>query len=418
VDALVSQREYALDVVRRLRDAGHEALWAGGCVRDQLLGIAPKDYDVATSARPEQVRELFGHRRTLAIGASFGVISVLARKPLDPIEVATFRTDGTYLDGRRPESVAFSDARHDAQRRDFTVNGLFFDPIVEEVVDYVGGVADLEARVLRAIGDPQQRFAEDKLRLLRAVRFAATYSLALEPATLAAVQSMASQVSQVSGERIGAELRRIVTHASRALGARLLAQAELLLPILPELAPHAAADDALWQAALLRLDKLRQATVASGLAAFFYGMIAAPQMREVARRLKLSNKELERTAWLLEQLPVVMEAASLRWARLQRILVHEGAAELMELLAASVPADDASLARCRAELARAPESLNPPPLVTGDDLLRSGVRGGPYFAPLLEYLRDRQLEGELATRDAALAAAREWLARHATGDQR
>lgn len=414
----VSQREYALEVVRRLRDAGHDALWAGGCVRDQLLGIPPKDYDVATSARPEQVRELFGHRRTLAIGASFGVISVLARKPLDPIEVATFRTDGTYLDGRRPESVAFSDARHDAQRRDFTVNGLFFDPIAEEVVDYVGGVADLEARVLRAIGDPQQRFAEDKLRLLRAVRFAATYNLALEPATLAAVQAMASQVSQVSGERIGAELRRIVTHASRALGARLLAQAELLSPILPELTPHAAANDALWQASLARLETLPQATVASGLAAFFYGMIDASPMRDVGRRLKLSNKELERAAWLLAQLPVVMGAASLPWPRLQRLLVHEGAPELMELLAASVPADDASLMRCRTELARSPESLNPPPLVTGDDLLRNGIRGGRHFSPLLEYLRDRQLDGELASVEESLAAARKWLAEQPAGDQR
>jgi poly(A) polymerase len=213
-----SQREFALDVVKRLRDAGHNALWAGGCVRDQLLGLSPKDYDVATSALPDAVRDLFGRRRTLAVGASFGVITVLGGKPLEPIEVATFRTDGDYRDGRRPESVAFTDAEHDAQRRDFTINGLFYDPLEERVVDYVGGVADIEARVVRAIGDPRRRFGEDKLRMLRAVRFAATYGFALDPDTLAAIRDMAAGVTAVSGERIGGELRRVLTHRLRRRG--------------------------------------------------------------------------------------------------------------------------------------------------------------------------------------------------------
>ena len=407
-----TQRDFALDVVRRLRDAGHEALWAGGCVRDQLLGLPPKDYDVATSALPDQVRELFGRRRTLAIGAAFGVISVLAPKPLHPIDVATFRTDGNYLDGRRPESVAFSDAEHDAQRRDFTINGLFFDPVAGEVVDYVGGLADLKGRVLRAIGDPLQRFTEDKLRLLRAVRFAATYDLQIEPATLAAVRQMAEQVSQVSGERIGAELRRIVVHKSRAHGAKLLAAAELLPPILPELAPRAAANDAAWQASQARLARLADATVPSGFAALLYGMVEPLQLREVGRRLRLSNKEIERTAWLLEQLPSVQEATTLAWPRLQRLLIHEGRDELLALLAATGPASDAALERCREQIARPAEELNPPPLVTGNDLIRAGVKAGRQFALLLEHLRDRQLEGELALPAEAIVAARQWLAEH------
>ncbi len=410
MDEQPTQREFALDVVRQLRTAGHEALWAGGCVRDQLLGLPPKDYDVATSAHPDQVRELFGRRRTLAIGAAFGVIAVLARKPLHPIDVATFRTDGDYLDGRRPESVAFSDARHDAQRRDFTVNGLFFDPVAEEVVDYVGGVADLKARILRAIGDPLKRFSEDKLRLLRAVRFAATYDLALEPATLHAVQVMAAEVSQVSGERIGAELRRIVVHKSRARGAVLLAEAQLLPPILPELAPHAAANDELWQAALSRLEQLQHATVPLGFAALFFHMVGAAQVRGIGRRLRLSNKEIDRTAWLLEHLPPMLDAASLPWPRLQRLLIHDGRDELLALLAATRPADDAGLARCRAQLARPIEELNPPPLVTGDDLIRHGVRAGRQFSALLEHLRDRQLDREILTAEQAVAAARRWVA--------
>ena len=410
-----NQREFALDVVRQLRAAGHEALWAGGCVRDQLLGLPPKDYDVATSAHPDQVRELFGRRRTLAIGAAFGVISVQARKPLEPIEVATFRTDGNYLDGRRPESVAFSDARHDAERRDFTVTGLFFDPVAEKVVDYVGGVADLEARILRAIGDPLKRFSEDKLRLLRAVRFAATYDLALEPGTLGAVQAMAEQVSQVSGERIGAELRRIVVHASRALGAKLLSEAELLPPILPELAPHAADNSESWRAALDRLEKLREATVALGFAALFFGMVEAAQVRDVGRRLRLSNREIDRIAWLIEQAPAVLEAESLPWPRLQRLLIHEGRDELLALAASMRPADDAGLTRCRTALALPTEELNPPPLVTGDDLIRCGVRAGRQFSALLEHLRDLQLNGDLLTQDEAIAAAHRWLAEHPEG---
>jgi tRNA nucleotidyltransferase/poly(A) polymerase len=403
------QREFALDVVRRLRDAGHEALWAGGCVRDQLLGRQPKDYDVATSARPEAVRELFGRRRTLAVGAAFGVITVLGGRPLEPIEVATFRTDGDYHDGRRPETVAFTDAEHDAQRRDFTVNGLFFDPVAERVVDYVDGVADLEARIIRAIGDPRQRFAEDKLRLLRAVRFAATYGFSIDPATLAAVREMAGDVTEVSAERVAAELRRMLAHSSRRRGVELLAKADLLRPLLPELAEYAAARDAAWTDAVARLDRLGEADFPLALGALLAGAVDDVGARRVGRRLKLSNKEIDRTAWLVKSLPAIARAAEMPWPQLQRILAHDGGANLIALAEAALPAGDFGVARCRAELARPEHEWNPPPLVTGDDLIAHGLKAGRHFSELLEHLRDEQLAGRLQSRDEALAAARRWI---------
>ena len=214
-----SSREFATDVVRQLRAAGYVALWAGGCVRDLLLGRGAEDYDVATSATPEQVRTLFGKRRTLAVGESFGVIIVLPpSKTAEPVEVATFRTEGVYLDGRRPTEVAFSTPEEDAQRRDFTINGMFYDPIEQRVLDYVGGEADLHRKVLRAIGDPHARMTEDKLRMLRAVRFAATLEFELDPTTRAAVQLMAPEMRVVSAERIAQELHKVLAHRTRVRG--------------------------------------------------------------------------------------------------------------------------------------------------------------------------------------------------------
>ncbi len=198
-------REFAGEVVSRLKQAGHQALWAGGCVRDYLLGRVPKDYDVATDARPEEVRQIFGHRRTLAVGASFGVIVVRGPRGVADVEVATFRTEGPYLDGRRPESVTFATPEEDAKRRDFTINGMFFDPLAQQVLDYVGGERDLGAGIVRAIGDPHDRVREDKLRMLRAVRFAANLDFELDPITASAVREMADQLTVVSAERITQE---------------------------------------------------------------------------------------------------------------------------------------------------------------------------------------------------------------------
>jgi len=405
-----AQREFALKVVEQLRTAGHTALWAGGCVRDQLLGIEPKDYDVATSALPDQIRDLFGRRRTLAIGAAFGVISVLGSRASGAIEVATFRSDGEYLDGRRPATVHFTDAQHDAQRRDFTINGLFYDPVDQRVVDYVGGVADVEARVVRAIGDPHARFAEDKLRLLRAVRFAAAYEFSIDPATLEAMRAMAHQATAVSGERIGAEMRRVLTNAHRRRGVELLADSQLLSALCPELAPFAAPDDPRWQAALDRLAAVETVTLPACLAALFHDLVGEAEARATGRRWRLTNKEVDRTAWLVKHLPDLLRAAESPWPRVQRLLAHDGGAELLALAATMMPDDDPGLAHCRAQLAQGAETWNPAPLVTGDDLIAHGLKAGRHFAQLLDHLRDEQLEGRLATHDEALAEARRWIA--------
>ena len=204
------QRRFAAEVVHHLREAGFETYWAGGCVRDQLLGRTPKDYDVATSATPSQIRQLFGRRRTLAIGAAFGVITVRGPKEAGMVEVTTFRQDAAYSNGRHPDHVTFSSAREDASRRDFTINGLFYDPIEEQVIDFVGGRADLAAGVVRAIGQPRARFAEDKLRMLRAIRFSATFDFELEAETFSSVRQMAGEITVVSPERIAMEMRVIL----------------------------------------------------------------------------------------------------------------------------------------------------------------------------------------------------------------
>lgn len=409
----VTPREFALQVVAQLRDAGHVALWAGGCVRDQLLAREPKDYDVATSARPEQVREVFGKRRTLAIGASFGVIGVLGPRGQAPLEVATFRTDGDYRDGRRPESVAFTDAEHDAQRRDFTINGLFYDPVDERVVDYVNGQDDLAARIVRAIGDPRRRFTEDKLRLLRAVRFAAEFEFAIEPHTLAAIREMAPQINVVSGERIGAELRKILAGPRRALGVQLLRETELLEPLWPELAP-ALADDAARAAVLDRLAALRLPSAPAAAALASLGVVDGGAMRAISRRWKWTNKEGQLAAWLAEQLPRLRDDPALPWPALQRLLIDERAGELQVAVIAMLGEQHPLVERIAEALALPPEQLNPPPLLTGHDIRNAGLRPGHRFAALLEHLRDEQLLGRVTTPDEALAAARAWIERHAS----
>src|SRR5262245_19628556 len=227
-------RQFAVEVARKLGECGHQSLWAGGCVGAQRLGQTPKDYDVATDATPDRIREIFGKRRTLPIGAAFGVITVLGPREAGQLDVVTFRKDAAYSDGRHPDAVTFSDAEHDAQRRDFTINGLFYDPLEHRVIDYVGGQDDLKRGVVRAIGDPLARIAEDKLRMLRAVRFAARFGFTIEEATLSAIKQQAHELVIVSAERVATELRLILTHNSRSRGVELLAESGLLEVVLPE----------------------------------------------------------------------------------------------------------------------------------------------------------------------------------------
>ncbi|MEI8371170.1 MAG: CCA tRNA nucleotidyltransferase, partial [Planctomycetia bacterium] len=302
-------RQFAFDVVGRLREAGFQAFWAGGCVRDELLGRIPVDYDVATSAKPDEVREVFGRRRTLAVGAAFGVITVLGPRDqagsglrdAGQIEVATFRTDAAYTDGRHPAGVTFSSPEEDAQRRDFTINGLFLDPVTGVVHDYVGGREDLKAGVVRAIGVPAMRFGEDHLRMLRAVRFAAGFGFALDGETRAAIEKMTHLVTTVSPERIAAELRAMVSRPGRRRALELLDETGLAREVLMEVAPAAndAAALADWQQAARIIDALDEPDLSTALAALFERAGAA-SLRHAAARLRLSNREIKLACWLVD----------------------------------------------------------------------------------------------------------------------
>jgi poly(A) polymerase len=394
-----AQRAFALEIVQKLRTAAFESLWAGGCVRDELLGLTPKDYDVATSATPDQIRDLFGHRRTLPIGAAFGVVTVLGPRAAGQIEVATFRKDAAYSDGRHPDSVSFTDAEHDAQRRDFTINGLFFDPVENKVVDYVDGQADLQRRIIRAIGNPRLRLSEDKLRMLRAVRFAATFDFEIEADTLRAIQEMAGEINTVSAERIGMEIRRMLLDPRRAVALCLLRETNLLAHVLSEIADLPAD---VWQQMIARVEQLREPTLPLALAAVLL-VAEDADISEVGRRLRYTNKELDRATWLVNNLMTVAHAPSVPWPKLQRLLVHDGAAELIALLESITELQDPALAFCRERLAWPAERLNPKPLLDGGDLSRHGLPPGPEFSALLEQVRDAQLNGLVATRDEALA---------------
>jgi len=432
----MTERDFAIDVVRRLHDAGYQALWAGGCVRDELLGLAPKDYDVATDATPAQVRRVF--RRTIAVGMAFGVVEVLGpHGPEGPlkVQVATFRSDTTYSDGRHPDAVVFSSPREDALRRDFTINGMFFDPLESKLIDFVGGQDDLRARVLRAIGDPATRFAEDKLRLLRAVRFATCFDFTIDPATEAAVKAMAGQITVVSAERMAEELRRLLVHPRRARGVRLLDEAGLVPPLLPELlemkdlpqGPPEAPTGDLWDHVLRVLDLLGpEPSFPLALAAllhdvgkrrtvgrtpdrytFYYHEHVGRRMAgEICLRLKLSNAERERVEWLVEKHQFLCDTRQMRPSKLKMILGHPGIRELLALHRADALASGRStdhLDYCEQLLREWSEAdLHPPPLVTGHDLERLGLERGPLYKRLLDAVREAQLDGTVTTTAQAL----------------
>ncbi len=429
-------RQFATDVVTRLQSAGFQALWAGGCVRDLILEQEPSDFDVATDARPEEVMSLF--RRNVPVGASFGVVRVLGPEHMD-VEVATFRTDGAYLDGRRPESVEFADARRDAERRDFTINGMFLDPLGGEILDFVGGRADIDARVIRAIGDPVARFTEDKLRLLRAARFAARFGFTIETATRAAVEAMAGSVPVVAAERIAQELRKMLVHRSRAHGMALAMETGLLAAILPavaamrglEQAKPAQPDGDLWDHTRLVLDLLpthpsselafaallhdvgkpeTHAISVEGRATFHYHEQVGRRIAErIARDLKLANSERERIAWLVEFHQYLGDPLKLREAKLKRILAEPGIDDLLALHRADALATHGAAPNvdyCEAYLRDQPTGpINPTALLSGHDLARHGLKPGPRFKQYLEAVYEAQLERLVHSKREAL----EWL---------
>jgi poly(A) polymerase len=435
-----ASRDFAMRVVRRLVEAGYQSLWAGGCVRDLILGQTPTDYDVATAATPEQVMKVLPYR-SVPVGISFGVVRV--RDPRHPgveVEIATFRSDGAYVDGRRPESVVFSSPELDAARRDFTINGMFLDPLTNRLIDYVGGREDLERRVLRAIGDPSARFREDKLRLLRAVRLAARFRLQIESATTAAIRAMAGQVVTVSAERIAQELRRMLVHTSRTSAMELAMETGVLAAILPPVVrmkglfqgkPMQPEGD-LWDHTLLVLSLLPPDppfTVAfaallhdvgkPSTRVFQYGRYTFHNHEQAGARiadrlcrfLKLSNTERERITWLVAYHQYLGEAKRLRESKLKRMLAEPGIEELLTLHRADALAstgDTQHVDYCRYYLEAQPAGpINPPPLLTGHDLVRHGLTPGPQFKDLLDRIREAQLEGQIHSKKEAL----EWVDR-------
>jgi len=438
---LPALREGAAAIVRALRRAGHEAYWVGGCVRDLIRGIPPADFDIATSATPDEVEGLFP--RTVPVGASFGVILVV--EDGRPFEVATFRTEGGYADGRRPDTVRFAGAEEDVRRRDFTINGLLMDPETGGVIDRVGGQADLAARLIRTIGDPEARFGEDRLRMLRAVRFAANLDFVLEAETQAAIVRHAPVIAAVSAERIRGELTRILTEGGARRGMELLAATGLLRVILPEVQalrgvdqpPRFHPEGDVWVHTLRMLELLSEAPPADSRLAWavllhdagkavtrsedergvhFYGHVGEGVRiaADVLRRLRFSRTETEAVLDLVGGHMQFMHVREMRPNRLKRLLRGELFDLHLELHRLDCLGSQGMLdhydfcVQKRAELDDA--VLRPPRLITGRDLIGMGFVPGPRFSEILKAVEDAQLDGEIETpEDARRFVAERWL---------
>jgi poly(A) polymerase len=440
----MSLRQAATEIVRTLRDRGHQAYLVGGCVRDIVLGREPADYDVATDATPDEVMRIFP--KTYAVGAQFGVVLVPVDKEADApgqnpcIEVATFRSDVSYTDGRHPDAVRYTkDPREDVERRDFTINGLLLDPIQNEVLDFVGGRADLDAGIIRTIGPPDRRFAEDKLRMLRAVRFAARFAYQIEPQTFNAIRQMAREIHQVSRERVRDELVKMLTEGRARRAFELLYQTGLLREVLPEVEkmkgveqpPQFHPEGDVWIHTLLMLEGLREKcspTLAMGVLLHDVGKpptfrVAPDRIRfdghvevgtamaeEICRRLRFSNDDTEQIASLVAnhlRFAAVLrmkESTLKRFLRLPRFEEH---LELHRLDCLASHGDLSSYEFVRQKLASTPpEQFRPPPLVTGDDLIAAGYQPGPRYKEILAAVEDAQLEGRLAGKAEAMEFVR------------
>ena len=449
-------KDFAISIARTLHDQGYQAYLVGGCVRDLLLGREPGDYDIATDATPEQVMRIFP--QTYAVGAQFGVVLVpMAKDPSvtsvvdqadvnhgrhrgKTVEVATFRSDIGYSDGRHPDQVRFSkDPRQDVQRRDFTINGLLLDPLKNEVLDFVGGRKDLDAGIIRAIGEPELRFAEDKLRMLRAVRFAARFGYSIEPQTSAAIQKLAPQIHQVSRERVRDELTKMLTEGQARRAFLLLDETGLLHELLPEIEamkgieqpPQFHPEGDVFVHTLLLLEKLRHScppTLAWGALLHDVGKpptfrVAPDRIRfdghvdvgvkmaeEICRRLRFSNHDTDQILALVKNhmkfahAMQMSEATFKKFVRMPRFQEH---LELHRIDCESSHGDLTTYRFTREKIASMPpEAVRPRPLVSGDDLIDAGYVPGPKFKEILGAVEDRQLEGMLHSGDEAMEFVR------------
>ena len=439
-------KEFAERIVSRLRDAGHQAYLAGGCVRDLVLGVEPTDYDVATDATPDQVMRIFPE--TYAVGAQFGVVLVPLRDDANrTVEVATFRSDIGYSDGRHPDQVRFSQsAREDVERRDFTINGLLLDPVKNKVLDFVGGRKDLDAGIIRAIGDPELRFSEDKLRMLRAVRFAARFGYTIEPATFAAIQELAAGISQVSRERVRDELTKLLTEGHARQAFLLLDQTGLLREVLPEISamkgvqqppefhpegdvfvhtllllqalPHPCPATLAWGALLHDVGKPPTFRLAPDRIRFDNHVDVGVKMAEaVCRRLRFANDDTEQILALVgnhmrfSHVPQMKESTFKRFVRMPEFEQH---IELHRLDCQASHGDLTSYNFTRQRIASIPpEAIRPASLISGDDLIAAGYAPGPRFKEILAQVEDAQLEGRLQSKDSALEYVRREFPRQA-----
>ena len=405
----MTNKQAAIKIIKRLKRNGYQALLAGGCVRDMLLGQRAKDYDVATDAQPKEVIGLF--RRTLKVGAKFGVIIVLVEDR--QVEVATFRTETDYADGRHPGAVKFANAAEDASRRDFTINGMFYDPLQKEVIDYVDGQADLRAKIVRTIGRPAERFGEDYLRMLRAVRFSTQLGFAIEPLTWSAICSNARNITRISGERISIELEGILVNPNRVTGASMLFDSGLAETIFLGLSCQHR------KAALEVLAQLRKKVdFALSLACFFVGCSTEFAI-DKCRVLKLSRSQTKHIKFLLANRGKLLDE-QMSLAGLKKILAEPYFQDLYEFQRAIEKAKQSpdregvvALSKLRKRIkALGDIELRPKPLLNGHDLIRLGAVPGPGLGQLKEELYIAQLEGKIKSSQQAEQWTQKWLQKH------
>jgi tRNA nucleotidyltransferase/poly(A) polymerase len=430
-DAREKERK-ALAIVNRLREKGFVAYFAGGCVRDRVLGMVPKDYDIATDARPEVVQSLFDE--TVAIGAAFGVIMVVIGG--DPFEVTTFRADAPYLDGRRPSAVRYGTIEEDALRRDFTIGGMFYDPIEGRLIDLVGGMRDLRAGIIRAIGSPYDRFAEDHLRILRAARFAARLDFSIDAATWTAMKRAVPMIKLIAAERIGEEMVMLMTEGGAARGLEIMRECGLLEQLMPEALEmigcgqpenfHPEGD--VYRHTLIAVSMLERGcseTVAFGILLHdiakprcravgpdgkvtFYGHTdqGAHMAIDIMARLKRSRFVQERVAYLVHHHLRLCMAPRMRTATLKRMLAEDGFDELMQVAFLDAFASSSYLGFwhfCRHAMSTmTAQEIRPPRLIGGNDLIGLGFEPGPRFRTILKEVEDLQLDGALQSREQAL----------------
>jgi poly(A) polymerase len=423
----------ARDLCRRLREAGFRALFAGGCVRDLLLHKIPNDFDIATNALPEHVQQLFPH--TVDVGAKFGTVLVITHA--GPFEVTTFRSDGPYSDGRHPDYVEFADERTDAARRDFTINALFFDPATNQVLDYVGGCKDLRDGVIRTVGNPYVRFAEDYLRLMRAVRFAARFRYSLDVSTWDALCALAPNIQKTSVERVRDELTKMLTEGDAAIALRLLDASGLLHPLLPEIVamkgveqpPEFHPEGDVYTHTMLMLQHMHRPTVTLALGCLLHDVgkpltqtfedrirfnghdvVGARLAETICRRLRFSNEITARVHDLVANHMRVVTLPQMRESKRKRFVRRPDFPELLELFRLDCVAShrDLSVWEWIVEYVRTlPEdSLKPPPLLSGHDLIALGYVPGPVFKKILSEVEDAQLEGTMRTKEEAVRYVR------------